>query len=101
MMAEANRASPTTSPVTPTTGLPGQPGELWGLSEINLARNQIEDDGLLAAANYVKRDQWMRDLLLQDNLITVSRVAPNVLNQCAAVAQPRRHETRPAPAFRR
>jgi hypothetical protein len=44
------------------------------MCEINLSNNAIEDDGLLAAVHYVQRDQWMRDLLLQGNAITVSEV---------------------------
>lgn len=51
-----------------------RPAELWGMSEINLARNNVGNDGLLAATYYVSKDQAMRELLLQDNRITVSRL---------------------------
>lgn len=54
------------------SSLPG--AELWGMSEINLARNAIEDDGFAGAMYYVSKDQAMRSLYMQANLITVSRI---------------------------
>lgn len=48
--------------------------ELWGMTEINLARNEIGDDGFTGAMYYVSKDQAMRSLLMQANRITVSRV---------------------------
>lgn len=42
------------------------------MTEINLARNDIGDDGMASAAYYVSKDQAMRSLLLQANRVTVS-----------------------------
>lgn len=62
------------SPLSVTSRLPEEDGttELWGMTEINLARNGVGDEGMLAASYYVSKDQCMRELLLQDNMISVS-----------------------------
>lgn len=44
----------------------------WGMSEINLAANNIGNEGMVAAAFYCARDLCMRELFLQNNSITVS-----------------------------
>lgn len=59
-----------------------RPIEEWGMSEINLARNSVGNDGLLAATSYVSRDEAMRELLLPENNITVSREVGSWVGTC-------------------
>lgn len=46
--------------------------DMWGMSQINLASNDIGDDGFAGAIYYVSKDQAMRSLLMQANRVTVS-----------------------------
>jgi hypothetical protein len=52
----------------------------WGIREINLAANDLDDAALEAVAGYAKRDEWLGKLLLQGNRIEVGGyVSPFVL----------------------
>lgn len=46
--------------------------ELWGLKEINLGSNALDDDGMIKVLNYAKKDVFLSKVLLQGNEITVS-----------------------------
>ncbi|GMK57616.1 hypothetical protein CspeluHIS016_0404500 [Cutaneotrichosporon spelunceum] len=55
--------------------------ELWGMTEINLARNEIGDDGFTGAMYYVSKDQAMRSLLMQANRITLEATVDTVVER--------------------
>ncbi|WVR00303.1 hypothetical protein IAU59_007446 [Kwoniella sp. CBS 9459] len=59
-------------------------GGLWGLKEVNLAANGLDDaafDGVLA---YAKKDVWLRRVLLQGNSITLRNNLESIVNSLNA-----------------
>ncbi|BEI80536.1 hypothetical protein CcaverHIS002_0110650 [Cutaneotrichosporon cavernicola] len=64
------------------SSLPG--AELWGMTEINVARNEIGDDGFASAMYYVSKDQAMRSLFMQANEVTLEAIADTVVERINA-----------------
>ncbi|WVF73126.1 hypothetical protein IAT40_007945 [Kwoniella sp. CBS 6097] len=59
-------------------------GGLWGLKEVNLAANGLDDaafDGVLA---YAKKDVWLRRVLMQGNSITLQNNLESIVNSLNA-----------------
>ncbi|OCF32157.1 hypothetical protein I317_07118 [Kwoniella heveanensis CBS 569] len=62
----------------------GQRGTLWGLKEVNLAANGLDDsafDGVLA---YAKKDVLLRRVLMQGNSITLRNNLESIVNSLNA-----------------